>query len=317
MLSYLRNFKYYLLFILLLTFNFQLLTFNSFAQGVGVNTDGSMPANSAVLDVKASDKGILIPRVSLDDTVDVATISSPDTSLIVHNTNATMDGGNGVGIYQWTGSKWVKLIAPVNGPGSNGDVLTSQGPAQAPAWKTASGGGGGCTRTKRIFTTSTTYNGNLGGIAGADTKCQTRADAAGLGGTWKAIVSIGNSNSPLTDKAKGRIGYDWDVLTNVHGVPLISSYQIWVVEDLSNGQFKGVALNMRMEFDEFGNKVSGVAWSGSTDEGEPSGNDCNDWTSNSAAFDGTYGLTYDRTANWISNTTLDCANNFRLYCVEQ
>ena len=128
-----------------------------YSQGVGVNTDGSMPANSAVLDVKANDKGMLIPRVGLDDTVDVATISSPASSLIVHNTNAAMDGGNGVGIYQWTGSKWIKLIAATNGPGSNGDVLTSQGPAQAPAWKTAAGGGSGCINKIQVFTANGTW----------------------------------------------------------------------------------------------------------------------------------------------------------------
>ena len=34
----------YLLFILLQTFNLQLLTFNSFAQGIGINNDGAEPA---------------------------------------------------------------------------------------------------------------------------------------------------------------------------------------------------------------------------------------------------------------------------------
>lgn len=42
---------------------------------------------------------------------------------------------------------------------------------------------------KRVFITSTTYNGNLGGVAGADAKCQTQANVASLGGTWKAWIS--------------------------------------------------------------------------------------------------------------------------------
>lgn len=42
---------------------------------------------------------------------------------------------------------------------------------------------------KRIFLTSITYQGNLGGVTGADTLCQGRATARSLGGTWKALIS--------------------------------------------------------------------------------------------------------------------------------
>ncbi|MDO8498294.1 MAG: DUF1554 domain-containing protein [bacterium] len=43
--------------------------------------------------------------------------------------------------------------------------------------------------SKRVFVTSTTYNGNLGGLSGADAKCQERANVAGLTGTYKAWLS--------------------------------------------------------------------------------------------------------------------------------
>ncbi len=39
------------------------------------------------------------------------------------------------------------------------------------------------------FITSTPYNGNLGGLAGADQKCQDAADAASLPGTYVALLS--------------------------------------------------------------------------------------------------------------------------------
>lgn len=42
---------------------------------------------------------------------------------------------------------------------------------------------------KRVFTTSETYLPNLGGLTGADVKCQTLADAAKLGGTYRAWLS--------------------------------------------------------------------------------------------------------------------------------
>ncbi|MBZ5715925.1 DUF4215 domain-containing protein [Nannocystis pusilla] len=54
-----------------------------------------------------------------------------------------------------------------------------------------------CTTPKRVFVTSTTYDGNLGNDEGARAKCQERANAAGLGGTWDAWLS---SNHEATFK---------------------------------------------------------------------------------------------------------------------
>ena len=80
----------------------------SFAQNVGINPTGATPNSSAMLDVSATDKGMLIPRVSLTSTSDVTTIVNPATSLLVYNTNAGMSNGS-VGFYYWNGTTWVKL----------------------------------------------------------------------------------------------------------------------------------------------------------------------------------------------------------------
>jgi len=42
---------------------------------------------------------------------------------------------------------------------------------------------------KRVFVTSESYTADLGGLAGADAKCQKLADAAKLGGTYRAWLS--------------------------------------------------------------------------------------------------------------------------------
>ena len=42
---------------------------------------------------------------------------------------------------------------------------------------------------KRVFVTSSTFDGNLGGLAGADVKCQGAATTAGLPGTFRAWLS--------------------------------------------------------------------------------------------------------------------------------
>ncbi len=116
---------------------------NTEAQNVGISATGVVPDNSAGLDVNFTDKGVLIPRVNLQNEVDVTTIPSPANSLVVYNTNAGMTNGNGVGFYYWNGSKWVYLPAPGNSPGSAGQVLTSQGPNTPPQWSTLSVSGGG------------------------------------------------------------------------------------------------------------------------------------------------------------------------------
>ena len=50
---------------------------------------------------------------------------------------------------------------------------------------------------KKVFISSQTYVGNLGGLAGADQLCQRLASTAGLTGTFKAFLSSSNS-TPAT-----------------------------------------------------------------------------------------------------------------------
>ena len=51
------------------------------------------------------------------------------------------------------------------------------------------GGGGGAAPRNIVFATSTLQDGNLGGLAGADAICNTRASAAGLPGAYVAWLS--------------------------------------------------------------------------------------------------------------------------------
>ncbi len=67
---------------------------------VSINTDGSSPDGSAMLDVKSTDKGMLIPR--MDSTQRVA-ITTPATGLLVYQTDGTS------GFYFCTGMGWLSL----------------------------------------------------------------------------------------------------------------------------------------------------------------------------------------------------------------
>jgi hypothetical protein len=65
------------------------------AAQVGIGT--TTPDVSAALDIRASNKGLLIPQVTLTSLSDATTIPTPGTGLLVFNRNAAISGG--VGFY--------------------------------------------------------------------------------------------------------------------------------------------------------------------------------------------------------------------------
>ena len=73
------------------------------------------PDKSAAMDIKASNKALLIPRVNLKSLSDIVTIPNPTTSLLVYNTNDAI--GNGSGFYYYNNG-WNKLI-PIDNTGDN------------------------------------------------------------------------------------------------------------------------------------------------------------------------------------------------------
>lgn len=84
----------------------------SFAQNAAINTDGSLPHASAILDIKSTDKGLLIPRISLASDSDITTINSPRVSLLIYNTNASLPDGEGY--YYFNGNAWAKFATRNN-----------------------------------------------------------------------------------------------------------------------------------------------------------------------------------------------------------
>jgi hypothetical protein len=75
-------------YLLLIIFFISSLTSVNFcyAQGVAVNTDGSTADPSAVLDVKSTGQGVLVPRMTLSNRT---LITSPATGLLVYQTDNT------------------------------------------------------------------------------------------------------------------------------------------------------------------------------------------------------------------------------------
>ena len=93
-----------------------------YAQNIGIGT--TTPDASAILDITATNKGILVPQVSLTSLTAAAPTTNPATGLFVYNTNANL----GVGYYYNAGTpaspKWVQLLtssSPLNSWNINGN----------------------------------------------------------------------------------------------------------------------------------------------------------------------------------------------------
>ena len=74
---------------------------------IGIGT--TAPDAASVLDVTSSTKGLLIPRVALIRTTDVATVPVRTNSLLVYNTNSANDVTPG--FYYWNSNVWTRLAS--------------------------------------------------------------------------------------------------------------------------------------------------------------------------------------------------------------
>lgn len=87
---------------------FIVISFNAHAQA-GIGTPS--PNQSAQLDLVSSDKGFLIPRISLNSTTDATTITNGNVNgLIVFNIQTVADVTPG--FYYWFETKWNKIANP-------------------------------------------------------------------------------------------------------------------------------------------------------------------------------------------------------------
>lgn len=165
--------------------------------------------------------------------------------------------------------------------------------------------GYGSAINQQIFVTSESYSGNLGGISGADAKCQTRARAAGRSGKWRAIL-----NDPNSIAIRGPV-YDFkgNKISN------------------SNSDFWKPVLPYAISTDEFGNTAAygmytwtGMQLSSSSYSAKyiASSSTCSNWTRDSSSSYGYFGKNtspdYDHFSygNWIN-----CSNSLHLYCLSE
>jgi hypothetical protein len=153
---------------------------------------------------------------------------------------------------------------------------------------------------KRVFVTSTTYSGALGGASGADAECAQRALQLGAPGVFRAWLSDGKTGAydRIADAAPWYSTSDaiaFSTKTDLRGAP--SSELL----------------------DEYGGHAESAGpWSGNDVNGAATGFDCGGWTISASDAIGTAGTAIALDATWGGGRALrSCALEAPLVCFEQ
>jgi len=170
--------------------------------------------------------------------------------------------------------------------------------------------------SKKVFVTSETYQGDLGGVSGANAKCQELACSAGLVGNFKAWISDETSN-PANANTFFQSASFYFLVTNLFVTFTIAGD----FADLTDG-----TIINPINRDENGDLVSGNlnVWTNTNTDGTTFGigSDCMNWNSNSPDNEAQVGDASATNNEWtlkgkVSIGELSCDQEARLYCFQQ
>ena len=158
----------------------------------------------------------------------------------------------------------------------------------------------------KVFVTSATFTGDLGGQKGADAKCARAAKAVGLSGTFKAWLSTSKRNAK--DKLGTARGF-----VRIDGQPFADQ-----VSDIVAGRIFNP-----LDIDENGDAhpdSPNPVWTGTLDAGTVATTDtCSDWTSKFFEDHGDTGVSSYGPTFWtdnLGNIGNSCNSAQSLYCFE-
>jgi hypothetical protein len=177
---------------------------------------------------------------------------------------------------------------------------------------------GACTTNpKKVFVTSTTYKGGeLGGLAGADAKCQARANAASLKGTFKAWLSdfTGSPTTRFTQDGGPYVLVNGGIVAN-NWTGLVSGFLRHAINVTELGGAAPTAPSATCDYP--------LVWTNTTSDGNLGdfSATCGDWTDPSS-FTSWWGTTASQ-GNWSSacsggnSPMTGCSALAPLFCFEQ
>ncbi len=161
---------------------------------------------------------------------------------------------------------------------------------------------------KIVFISSESYTGNLGGLSGADDKCQALATTAGLPGKYKAWMSDDTSS------ASDRLNHSATPYVQPNGEIIIAKN--W--EDLTDG----FLLNL-IDINEKGELIRfWMVWTGTLYDGVGSNFNCDNWKEEGTwPTEQAWGLHGDpmfgSMGYWSNSDISECTRRAPIYCIQQ
>jgi hypothetical protein len=172
-----------------------------------------------------------------------------------------------------------------------------------------------------VFVSSQVYDGSLGGLSGADSKCQALATAAGLKGSYKAWLSDSTTAAAyrLTHATGPYVLVDGTVLAQ-GWAQLVFGGLLHAIDKTESGGAAPVGTF------QCGSSGSPNVWTNTDPAGNPLSTDldCGDWTSNTVATafigeasakDAPWWTQYCQSGNGGAAAT--CGETAALYCFQQ
>jgi hypothetical protein len=142
-------------------------------------------------------------------------------------------------------------------------------------------------------------------LTGADSICQSLANAAGLGeSNWTALLSDGSTSANQRVSVASQVrNMNGDIVFDNISKPM------WQIMGQMGGSF---------QFDENGNDIGNrAAWTNTTGLGDSLGsNHCSNWTTNKGTYYGSSGHAHVSSDFWINATNSTCNELQSLYCIE-
>lgn len=157
------------------------------------------------------------------------------------------------------------------------------------------------TQPRRVFVSSVSYDSDLGGLAGADAKCNQLAAAAGLQGSFLAWLSDGVSDP------------DSRFLKSVVPYVRVDDEQVaddWA--DLTDG-----TIDTTLRISETGSDVADTVFTNVAADGttkDPT-NHCNGWTAGGTTA--RLGRSIFTGSTWTDYQSTACGTSHRIFCFEQ
>jgi len=154
-------------------------------------------------------------------------------------------------------------------------------------------------RTLHAFVSSSVLSGALGGVAGADQKCNALAVAAGLNGTYRAWISVAGTNAADRITSNG----PWYLV----GGQLVAT---------TKAELVGGNLKHGVDHDEKNVRAPNAedrVWTATAPDGTFNGPECGVWSGAGQARVGEAEYTDGR---WTSSTVEVCGQVNRVYCFE-